>query len=321
MTTSTAALLHHSVIALTVAINAISVGLGEGIAGRAALQALNIQPGARTEITKIAILGMALIETAAIMGVSIAIILLVNPGKQPDLYFSLAELGIAFAICLPGFFVGLVSALPTQAACLAAARQPFFAEKILRFMLIGQSLIQTPIVFGFIVAMFIKGQAAQSGTLAESLRLIASGICVGFGSIGPAIGMASFARTACEGIGINRNAYNQLLTFTFISEAIIETPIIFSLVVAMLLLSSNTTTSAYPLLSGVAMISAALGIGIGTLGPGIGSGKIAAAACKQIAINPEQYGSLSRLSMFGQGLIDTCAIYALLIAIMLILWV
>ncbi len=318
---SATAFLHHTIVALTVAINAISVGIGEGIAGNAALKALNIQPSARTEITRIAILGMALIETAAIMGISIAIILLVNTGKQPDLYFSLSELGIAFAICLPGFFVGLASALPTQAACLAAARQPFFAEKILRFMLIGQSLIQTSIVFGFIVAMFIKAQAANVTTLPEALRLIASGMCVGLGTIGPVIGMASFARTACQGIGINRHAYNQLLTFTFISEAIIETPIIFSLVIAMLLLSSNTTTSAYPLLSGIAMISAALSIGIGTLGPGIASGNIASAACNQIALNPKQYGMLSRLSMFGQGLIDTCAIYALLIAIMLILWV
>jgi F0F1-type ATP synthase membrane subunit c/vacuolar-type H+-ATPase subunit K len=314
-------IIHHVTIALTVAINAVSVGIGEGIAGSAALKALNTQPGARSEITKIAILGMALIETAAIMGVSIAMILLLTPGKTPDIYFSLSEIGIAAAICVPGFFVGLVSARPTQAACMAAARQPFFAEKIMRFMLISQSLIQTPIVFGFIVAMFIKSQAVSIDTLAEALRLIASGVCIGFGSIGPALGMSSFARTACEAIGTNRNCYNQLLTFTFISEAIIETPIIFSLVVAMLLLSSTTTTSTHPLLSGIAMLAAAFSIGIGTIGPGIGSGGIAASACKQIAAHPEHYGLMSRLSMFGQGLIDTCAIYALLIAIMLILWV
>jgi F0F1-type ATP synthase membrane subunit c/vacuolar-type H+-ATPase subunit K len=319
--TEVTALLHHIIIAMTVAINAISVGIGEGIAGRAALQALNTQPSARSEITNIATLGMALIETAAIVGISIAFILLLTPSKKPDLFFSLAELGIAFAICLPGFFVGLVSALPTQAACLAVARQPFFAQKILQFMLISQSLIQTPIVFGFIVAMFIKSQTAAVDTLPEALRLMASGICVGFGSIGPAVGMASFAKAACEGIGWNRNSYNQLLTFTFISEAIIETPIIFSLVITMLLLSSTTLTKADPLLSGIAMLSAGLGMGIGTIGPGIGSGKIAAQACRQIALGPENYGSLSRLSMFAQGMIDTCAIYTLLIAIILILWV
>jgi F0F1-type ATP synthase membrane subunit c/vacuolar-type H+-ATPase subunit K len=135
--------------------------------------------------------------------------------------------------------------------------------------------------------------------------------------MGPAIGMAQFAKVACEGIGFNRHAYPNMLTFTLISEAIIETPIIFSLVIALLVITT-TITSTDPLLTSIAMIGAAICIGLGTLGPGISSGKMASAACKQIAIHPELYGTLSRLSMFGQGLIDTCAIYGLLIAITLI---
>ena len=82
---------------------------------------------------------------------------------NPNLHMpALLNLGIAFAISLSGFVLGLVSALPAQQAVLAIARQPFFSQKIFRFMLITQSIIQTPIVFGFIIAMFIKDQANPS---------------------------------------------------------------------------------------------------------------------------------------------------------------
>jgi len=310
--------LHYISIALVVGVNAVSVGIGEGMTGSSAIEAINIQPQAKNEITTAAIIGMALVETAAITGISIAMILLLGAqGINKTIYFGLSELGIAFAVSFSGFAIGIVSAWPAQSSCLAIARQPFIGKKIFRFMLITQSLIQTPVIFSFIIAMFIKNQSISVNTAAETLRLIASGLCIGLGSIGPAIGQANFARAACSSIGVNKKSYNKIFPFTLISEAIIETPIIFALVVSLILIGSKAST----LLQGIAMISAAFCIGIGTIGPGIGSGKTSAQACKQIAKNPEIYSTISKVSMFGQGMIDTAAIYALMISLSLILFV
>src|SRR5579885_1487243 len=99
--------LHYGTIAFSAAINAIGVGIGEGLTTRAALEAMNIQPKAKSEITKAAILGMALIETSAIMGFSIALILFFGTHSTENIYSNIAEGGIALAICLPGFFIGL----------------------------------------------------------------------------------------------------------------------------------------------------------------------------------------------------------------------
>jgi len=311
-----AELLHYITIALVVSVNSVAVGIGEGLTGVAAIKAINIQPHAKNEISTIAIIGMALVETAAISGLCIAIILLMGSGTaQKSIYLGLSELGIAFAVCLSGFTIGIVSSMPAQGACEAVARQPFSGKKILRFMLITQSMIQTPIIFGFIVAMLIQKSSISVSTLAESLRLIAVGLAVGLGSIGPAIGLAIFGKTACAGIGINRKSYNKIFLLTLISEAIIETPIIFALLISLFLF----TIKAHTLLQGVAMLGAAFCIGLGTLGPGIGSGRTASAACKQIAINPENYSSLSKVNMISQGLIGTAAIYTLIIALGLIL--
>lgn len=310
--------LHYLTIGAAVGINSIGASLGEGLTSKAALEAMDKQPSARADILKIAVLGMALIETAAIMGAAISIILLFDANIEPTLYSALAELGIMFAICLSGLAVGLASSWPARAACMAVARQPFFGQKILRVMLITQSIIQTPIIFCFIIAVFIKSQLPGVTHLADSLRLIASGLCIGLGSIGPTIGLSKFAATAVQGLGINRNAYGKLLSFTFISESIIETPIIFALVISLMLVST-TTLGPDNLLGAIAMVSAAACMGLGTIGPGISSGHTASAACHQIALNPDNHSVLSKVSMFGQGFIDTCAIYAFLIALMLMI--
>lgn len=309
--------LHYLTIAFIVGVNSVAVGIGEGVANAAAIDAINRQPKARSDIMNAAVLGMALIETAAIIGITISVIILLGTaGVEKTIYFSVAQMGIALAICFSGFVIGLSSSLPTRAAVVAIARQPFSGKTILRFMLITQSIIQTPVIFGFIIAIFIKSQAVSATSFADSLRLMASGLSIGLGSIGPVIGLALFGQAACEGLGVNRKSSNQILAFTFLSEAIIETPIIFALLISLVLLFTTGTGPIY----GIASLAAALCIGLGTIGPGISSGRTAAAACKQIALHPERYSLLSKVSMFGQGLIDTSAIYSLVVSFMLIMF-
>jgi len=308
--------IHYGTIALTMGISSVGVGVGGGIISSAALDAINKQPAARDDISRAAILGMALIETAAIMGFSISTILLRGQPVSSHGYF--AELGIMFAICLSSITIAVLSALPPREACHAIARQPFSSKKIISIMLLTQSILQTPIIFGFIIAVMIKTQAASIQTFEESLKLIASGLCIGLGSIGPAIGLARFAQTACRGIGINREAYNKIFSFMLVSEAMIETPIIFSLIISMLILLAPLPAGSAALTKSIALFAAGLCMGFGTFGPGISSGKSSSAACEQITLNPEHYDTLSKVSVFGQGLIDTSAIYALLISLWLI---
>jgi len=312
-----ATFIHYATVALAVSINAVGVSLGEGFTSMAALDSSNQQPQARALISRMAIIGMAFIETAAILGSIIAMMLLLGPeATSTSWYTHIATIGIGLAMCVSGLVIGIVSALPAQAACHAVARQPFFGSRILGFMLMTQALIQTPIISGLIVAFCIRNQALSATHMADCLRLIASGLCIGVGSIGPALGLAYFARTACQGLGINRHAYNKLLSFTLVSQAIIETPVLFSLTISLILLFVIPPSD--QLFDGIACIAAGLCCGIGTLGPGISSGKAAGEACRQIAYKPHLQPVLARLSMVAQGLIETCAIYAVLIAIMLI---
>lgn len=311
-----AEIVHYGTIALVVSVSAVGVGIGQGNACSSALGAMNRQPQAKKEIIRTAILGTVISETAAIIGLVMSVILLFGSNNQTiNMPAALAEFGIACAICIASFIIGIVSAMPVQEACFAVARQPFFSEKIVRFMLITQSVIQTPIIFGFVVAMFIRNQIHDVHTMVHGLKLLAGGLCMGIGTIGPAIGLGTFAQTAVNGLGINRSAYGPLMTFMFVNQAIIETPIIFTLVTSLMIIASPAASP----ITGIAMIAAALCMGLGTLGTGNGAGKTAAAACHQIAINPSLYQLIANASMFGLALIDACAIYSFLVAMLIIL--
>jgi F-type H+-transporting ATPase subunit c len=314
----TSALIHFGTIVFTTAASAIGVGIGQGLTSATAIEAMDEQPAARGDIAKTAILGMALIETAALLGVIVSIIVLLGTSAEHTIYTSLSEFGIAFSVGLSALVLGIISARPAQAACMSVARQPFLAQKIMRFMLVTLSLVQTPLIFGLIIAIFIKNQAAVAFSIGDGLRLIASGLTMGVGSIGPIVGLALLSQAACKSIGTNRNAYNTLLTFTLVGQAIIETPIIFALILSLMMLFMVSPLAEHQHLEGFAFFAASICFGLGTLGTGLSSGKVAATACEQIAEHPEQSGVISRLSMFAQGLIETSAIYAFIVALFLI---
>lgn len=308
-------LLHYGSIMFIVALTSLGVGLSSGQAGLAAIEAINIQPSAKKDIMRATIIGLALIETSAILALIVALLLM---GSLPNLIVSIAEVGIAAAIGITGLVIGYVSSFPVQATCYALARQPFFAQRIINIMLITQSIIQTPLIFGFLISLLILMQAKSASSIAQGIPLLASGLCLGLGSIGPAYGLAHFARIACKSVSLNRRAYNQIVPFTFMSEAIIETPLIFSFLISLILLGTAASATNDLSIIVIRSLAAALCIGIGTLGPGISSSKTAAQACLQIAMNPQQYSMLSQVSMFGQGLIDAAAVYALLISLFLV---
>ncbi len=313
-------IIHYVSIVLSVTLTSLGVGFGGGLASIAALKAINIAPSTKNNIFTNLLICLALIETGAIIGLIMAIILLNQPTNVPHiLYISLAELGIALAVGISGFMVGISSAFPAQQAFLSIARQPFFSGNITNMLLITQSIIQTPVIFGFLISLLIKAKIGSVDSLENGIRLLAAGFAIGVGSIGPAIGLSRFGRTALQSLGMNRNSYKTILPFAFISQAIIETPIIFVMLISMILTLSDIGAQSSPTTL-IAFCAAAIGIAISTYSPGISSARVASSACTQMALNPESSSEVSKISILGQGLIDTCAIYGLLITLLIIIF-
>ena len=70
----------------------------------------------------------------------------------------------------------------------------------------------------------------------KTAALLAAGICMGIGAIGPAIGIGNLVGKALEGIARQPEASGQIQTAMFIGIAFTEAIALYALVVAFLLI-------------------------------------------------------------------------------------
>jgi F-type H+-transporting ATPase subunit c len=68
----------------------------------------------------------------------------------------------------------------------------------------------------------------------------------------------------------------------------------------------------------LAVLSAGVCMGIGTLGPGIGEGIAAAKACEGVSREPQNAGVITRTMLVSLAVIESLGIYALVVALLLI---
>ncbi len=72
------------------------------------------------------------------------------------------------------------------------------------------------------------------------------------------------------------------------------------------------------IIQAVSIFSAALAVGFGAIGPGLGEGRAVASAMEAIARQPEAAGTISRTLFVGLAMIETMAIYCLVIALLVL---
>ncbi len=65
----------------------------------------------------------------------------------------------------------------------------------------------------------------------------------------------------------------------------------------------------------VKYLAAALAIGLGAIGPGIGIGLIGAKAAEALGRNPEAEGSIRTVAILAMAFAEAIAIYALVVAL------
>ena len=70
-----------------------------------------------------------------------------------------------------------------------------------------------------------------------------------------------------------------------------------------------------------AYISAGICMGLGAIGPALGQGFIGGKACESIGKQPESAGLITRTMIVALAFVESSAIYALLIALILLFYV
>ena len=68
------------------------------------------------------------------------------------------------------------------------SQKPEQSGDIMKNMLVGQAVAQTPSIFGLLVSFILMFKAfPESASLKASAALLGAGLCMGFGGIGPEV--------------------------------------------------------------------------------------------------------------------------------------
>lgn len=304
---------------IAIAFASFGVAFGQGLATFGELDALERQPLGSEAGFRTLIIGLGLTESGAVLALVAVLMSIFNfPSINLTLGSGIAELGAGLSIGVVAAVVGIASSMSVLESCRSISRQPFFSRKITTFMLLTQSIIEAPIIFAFIIALIIKVEVGETLSLQQGLRFFSGGLVIAIGCIGPSIGQAIFVKSAATAIGLNKLAYNKIFPFSLFSQAIVETPVIFSFFISFLLIywPVNPTVA---FMAALVSIASAISMGVGSLGAGISTGYVASKACLAIAESPESYATILRVSLISQAIIESTVIYGFIVALFMIL--
>ncbi len=198
----------------------------------------------------------------------------------------------------------------------AISRNPKISGDIFKTMLVGQAVAESASIFALVVAILLLFMKVPFPTLLKAAALLGAGISMGFGAIGSGIGSGYPAAEACCGIARQPATASRLTTNMLIGSAVCQTPAIFSMVVALMLMFINFGGA--PLQpTWAAYLGAGLSMGLAAIGSGFGGGLAAGASCEGISRNPGTAASVTTIMLVGQAVAQTASIFGLLVSFIL----
>ncbi|MCK4695663.1 MAG: ATP synthase F0 subunit C [Candidatus Cloacimonetes bacterium] len=241
-------------------------------------------------------------------------------------YIQIASyLGAGICVGIGAVTTGIGSGIIAGEGALAIMKQPKANEQIFRTMLIGQAAAQTAGIFALVVSMLLMygGFDVVEGGWFRAAALLAAGISMGIGSLGPSLGAGYSGGQACKSIARMPKESNAIMGNMLIGQALAQTSAIFALVVSLLLLYSVPNQPAgisigRIILKSMAFLGAGFSIGFGTIGPGAGIGFVAGKANDMMGRFPKEKPRIMRTMFLGAAVSESTAIYSLVVAFLLI---
>ena len=201
-------------------------------------------------------------------------------------------------------------------ANVAVSRDPENSGEIFKNMLVGQAVAESASIFALVIAILLLFLDVSAPTLLKAAALFGAGISMGFGAIGSGIGSGYPGGKACAGIARQPAVASQLTTNMLIGSAVCQTPAIFSMVVALMLMFIDFAGA--PLFpTWAAYLGAGLSMGLAAIGSGYGGGLAAGASCEGIARQPRTAANVTTIMLVGQAVAQTPSIFGLLVSFIL----
>ncbi|MFC1811957.1 ATP synthase F0 subunit C [Thermodesulfobacteriota bacterium] len=198
----------------------------------------------------------------------------------------------------------------------AVSRNPKLSGDIFKNMLVGQAIAESASIFALVIAILLLFLDIPTTGLLKAAALLGAGISMGFGAIGSGVGAGFPGGQACKGIVRQPAVTGRMTTTMLIGSAVCQTPAIFAMVVALMLMFIDFGNM--PLNpTWAALLGAGISTGFAAIGSGYGGGAAAGASCEGIARNPETVGNVTTIMLVGQAVAQTASIFGLLVSFIL----
>jgi len=217
---------------------AIGSGVGSGFPGGQACWGIARQPAVTSRLTTNMLIGSAVCQTPAIFSMVVALMLIFMDFSQAPLAPTWAALiGAGLSTGLAAIGSGFGGGLAAGASCEGIARQPETVGNVTTTMLVGQAVAQTPSIFGLLVSFILMFKSfPESTTLSAAMALLAAGLCMGFGGIGPGIGNGNTAEGAVRWVARNVTHAGELMRMMLVGQAVSQSTAIYAMVVSLVLI-------------------------------------------------------------------------------------
>lgn len=198
----------------------------------------------------------------------------------------------------------------------AISQNPEISGEIIKTMLVGQAIAESASIFALVVAIILLFTQFTAASFVTVCALLGAGLSMGLGAVGSGIGSGLPGGAACIAKMRKPELSSRITTNMLIGSAVCQTPSIFALVIAIMLLFIKMPSD--NMLKATALLGAGLCMGLGAIGSGIGSGYSGKEACLGMARQPEASGQLTTTMLIGSAVCQTPAIFAIVVSLMLI---
>jgi ATP synthase F0 subunit c len=184
------------------------------------------------------LIGSAVCQTPAIFSMVVALMLIfMDFSGQPTQPTWAALIGAGLSIGLAAIGSGYGGGLAAGASCESVARQPRSVGPVTTTMLVGQAVSQTPSIFGLLVSFILMFKTyPESTSISAPMALLAAGICMGFGGIGPGIGNGMTAEGAVRWVGRRLEHAGDLMRTMLVGQAVAQSTAIYAMVISLVLI-------------------------------------------------------------------------------------
>jgi len=279
------------------------VSIWEWILAEKSMEVMSKQESMIWFFLTVTILGIALVESAAIYWLVVAFDVF---GKDLSM---MAAVGSWLAIWLSGLWAWVGEWILVAWAMSAISRNPKIKGKLLTFMVLFVALVEVTAIYGLIISFRISGAYDAS---IDQMIYVWAWLAIWLAWLWVGIGRWYLSEESMKIMWKNPAIIWFMLTVSILWVALVESAAIYALVVAFKILWASAT------LSWLAAAWAWLAIWLAWLWAWVGEWLLIKGAVKWINADPESKGKTLAFMVLFVALVEVVAIYWLLIAFKII---